>query len=338
MRVSKLFVLALSLAFGACYSPGEPAVDGPIGEAGQGVKICADGETLEGIDVSHWQGTIDWAKVKASGRTFAIVKATEGTTFVDNKFAENWAAMKQEGLIRGVYHFFHSDDDPIEEANHFLATIGTLEPGDLPPVLDMEVSDGQSASTITDHAIAWLDHVAAATGMKPILYTGPNFVNNVIKNPPGLEDHAVLWVANWGVSCPNVPAPFTSWGFWQYSATGTVPGISGDVDLNVFNGPLGVLQGITVPEPSSSSSSSSGGGMGGMGGSGGATMTTTTTPSSTGGAGGMGGEGGAGAEPKVSEDSGCSCSVPAGDEGGYPATALLGLLAMGLFGRRRGAR
>lgn len=337
MRLTKLACLALPFALLACSAPDE-AIDGPIGEAGQGQKICADGETLEGVDVSHWNGTIDWAKVKASGRAFAIVKATEGTTFVDNKFATNWAAMKQEGLIRGAYHFFHSDDDPIEEADHFLATIGTLEPGDLPPVLDMEVSDGQPASVIAANAIAWLDHVAAATGMKPILYTGPNFVNNTIKNPPGLEEHAVLWVANWGVSCPNVPAPFTSWGYWQYSATGTVPGISGDVDLNVFNGPLDALEATTVPDPSSSSSSSGGGagggGAGGAGGMGGGGMTTTTAPIETGGSGGLGGEGGGGSEPAESKG-GCSCSVPAGEEGAYRAPALLGLLALTLVRRRK---
>ena len=152
---------------------------------------------------------------------------TEGTTYTDNLFAANWAGMKQAGVVRSAYHFFHSNVDPTTQANHFLAVMGTLQPGDLPPTLDLEVTDGQSAATITSTTITWLDAVAAATGTKPILYSSSSFISGTLGSPAGLENHAQLWVANWGVTCPNVPSPFTAWPFWQYSATGTVPGIPG---------------------------------------------------------------------------------------------------------------
>lgn len=332
---------ALLLALAACGAPEEA-----VGTAQEANTVCAAGTTLEGVDVSHWNGTIDWAKAKAAGKVFGIAKATEHSTFVDNQFATNWAAMKQHGVVRGAYHFFHANEDPIAQADHFLGVLGTLEPGDLPPVLDLEVADGQSAATITSTAIAWLDYVAAATGTKPILYTGPSFVTGTMKSPAGLEDHADLWVAHWGVSCPNVPAPFTAWPFWQYDEKGVVPGISGDTDLDQFNGTLADLQAMTVQPPSSSSSSSSssstssssssstssssssGGGAGGStGGAGGATGTTTHTPGALG-----GGDGDGTGNTEVK--GGCGCEVT-GDEGGEGRAALLLVAIAALAARRR---
>src|SRR5262245_43937892 len=116
----------------------------PVGSAEQAVKVCPGPNTLDGIDVSHYDGAIDWAAVKASGQAFAVAKSTEGTSYVDPTFATNWAAMKQHGVVRSAYHFFHANLDPIAEADHFLKIMGPLEPGDLPPVLDLEVDDGQS--------------------------------------------------------------------------------------------------------------------------------------------------------------------------------------------------
>ena len=228
----------------------------PLGTAEEALTVCAAGSTLEGIDVSTYDGTIDWAQVKASGRAFAFAKATEGVTITDSTFATNWAAMKQAGVVRGAYCFFHSTDDPVAEANYFLGVMGKLEPGDLPPTLDLEVTDSQSAATITANAITWLDTVAAATGTRPILYTSPSFVTGSLGSPAGLESHAQLWIANWGVSCPDVPSPFTDWPFWQYNDTATVPGVpgsSGACDVNKFNGDLAALQALAAQSSSSSS-------------------------------------------------------------------------------------
>jgi lysozyme len=257
LRLSLLLIVPL---LAACGAPDER-----FGSAQDAITICPAGTTLEGIDVSHYDGTIDWAQVKASGRAFAFAKATEGTTYTDPSFAANWAGMKQQGIARSAYHFFHSNVDPTTEANHFLSVMGSLQAGDLPPTLDLEVTDNQSAATITANTITWLDTVAAATGTKPILYASPSFISGTLGSPAGLENHATLWVANWGVNCPDVPAPFTGFAFWQYSDAGTVPGISGssNVDLDRFNGDLAALQALAGGGSSSTSSSSSSSGSSG---------------------------------------------------------------------------
>jgi lysozyme len=215
--------------------------------ASEPVTVCASGTTLEGVDVSQYQGTIDWAMVQGSGRSFAFIKATEGTTYTDPTFATNWAAAKTAGLYRSASHYFHPNLDPVMQADFFLQTAAPAS-GDLPPALDLEVTDGQSAAVITANAIQWLDHVAAATGVTPILYVSPTFVTGTLGSPAGLQNHATLLIASWGVTCPDVPAPFTTWAFWQYSATGTVPGFAtpGSVDLDQFNGTLADLQQLTI--------------------------------------------------------------------------------------------
>src|SRR5256885_1336394 len=99
--------------------------------------------TLSGIDVSHYQGTIDWGKVKSAGMAFAYTKATESTGSTDSQFAVNWPAMKAAGLLRGAYHFFHADQDATAQANHFLQVVD-IGPGDLPAVIDIESTSNAS--------------------------------------------------------------------------------------------------------------------------------------------------------------------------------------------------
>jgi lysozyme len=228
--------------------PGEP-----IGTQQQ-ANTCATGTTLEGVDVSVYDGTVDWAEVKASGRAFAIAKATEGSTLSDAQFPTNWPAMKGAGIVRSAYHFFHCDTDPATQATFFLGVMGALQPGDLPPSLDFEDTTTCSASTGVSMAIEWLDAVATATGTLPILYTSVNVLSN-FQNTQSLVGHAQLWVASRGVTCPNLPMPFTAWSFWQYSLTGTAPGLpnsNGMADLDQFNGDMTALLGLTVGADASS--------------------------------------------------------------------------------------
>lgn len=209
---------------------------------------CATGTTLEGVDVSVYDGTVDWTQVKASGRVFAIAKATEGATLEDSEFPTNWPAMKSAGIVRSAYHFFHCSSDPATQATFFLGVMGALEPGDLPPSLDFEDTTTCTASTGIAMAIQWLDAVASATGTLPILYTSVNVLGN-FQNTQSLAGHAQLWVASRGVTCPDLPAPFTAWSFWQYSLTGTAPGLpnsNGMADLDEFNGDTSALLGLTV--------------------------------------------------------------------------------------------
>ncbi len=222
--------------------PGEPV--GTLQQA----NTCATGTTLEGVDVSVYDGTVNWTQVKASGRAFAIAKASEGATLQDGQFATNWPAMKSAGIVRSAYHFFHCDTDPATQATFFLGVMGPLAPSDLPPSLDFEDTTTCTASTGISMAIQWLDAVASATGTLPILYTSVNVLSN-FQNTQSLAGHAQLWVASRGVTCPNLPAPFTAWSFWQYSLTGTAPGLpnsNGMADLDQFNGDLSGLLGLTV--------------------------------------------------------------------------------------------
>jgi lysozyme len=234
--------LLLLLAACSAAAPGEP-----VGTSQQ-ADTCATGTTLQGVDVSVYDGTVDWTQVKASGRAFAIAKATEGATLKDGQFPTNWPAMKSAGIVRSAYHFFHCDSDPSTQASFFLGVMGALAPGDLPPSLDFEDTTTCTASTGIAMAIEWLDAVASATGTLPILYTSVNVLSN-FQNTQSLAGHAQLWVASRGVTCPDLPAPFTAWSFWQYSLTGTAPGLpnsNGMADLDQFDGDLSALLGLTV--------------------------------------------------------------------------------------------
>jgi lysozyme len=245
----------VSLAACSSERPGEP-----VGTARQAASTCATGATLEGVDVSVYDGTVDWAQLKASGRAFAIAKATEGASFKDTQFPTNWTAMKSAGIVRSAYHFFHCDTDPAAQATFFLGVMGALEPGDLPPSLDFEDTTTCAPSTGIALAIQWLDAVASATGTRPILYTSVNVLSG-FENTQSLAGHGQLWVASRGVTCPNLPAPFTAWSFWQYSLTGTAPGLpnsNGMADLDQFNGDLGALLGLTVGGSADASSGAGG--------------------------------------------------------------------------------
>jgi lysozyme len=191
----------------------------------------ADGP-LPGIDISHWQGTIDWDAVAADGVEFAFIKATEGGDYVDPRFAANWAGAQRAGVIRGAYHFYRPQTDAMAQAAHFLSTV-QLAQGDLPPVLDVEVTDGRSAAMIAAGVRTWLQEVERATGHRPILYTRASFWTGQMGS--GFGGYP-LWVAHYGVSSPSIPAEWSGWTFWQHSDAGRVNGISGDVDLNWFNG------------------------------------------------------------------------------------------------------
>lgn len=196
------------------------------------------GGPLPGIDVSHWQGAIDWDAVAAAGVEFAFIKATEGGDYTDPRFAANWAGAGRVGVLRGAYHFFRPQTDARAQAEHFLRTV-PLAPGDLPPVLDVEVTDGRSAQVIAAGVRTWLEEVERATGRRPIVYTRASFWTAQMGGGFGAYP---LWVAHYGVSAPNVPAGWSGWTFWQHSDAGRVDGITGAVDLNWFNGDRAEMQ------------------------------------------------------------------------------------------------
>ncbi len=248
--------ILLLVALGACTAP--------TGTVEQAVTQCTM-PVQEGVDIYDGTGTIDWTMVKSSGRQFAFIKATQGDYNKQTKFAANWSNSLAAGVVRSPYHFFDATKDGVAQANFFLAAItaaGGLQPGDLPPMLDIEcpTSSSQSASSanceytgnsgwvptamLNQRIFDFLDTVEAATGTKAILYSYVSWFASVGVTGARLTDYP-LYVASYN-SCATIPAPWTSAVFWQYSATTKVPGIAAAGDVDRFFGTLDDLHGITI--------------------------------------------------------------------------------------------
>jgi GH25 family lysozyme M1 (1,4-beta-N-acetylmuramidase) len=213
----------------------------------QDATVCGVGPTVKGIDVSYYQGTINWTSVKNDGVRFAFIRASDGLNTIDNKFETNWAGSRAAGIKHGAYQFFRPSQDAIAQAELLLNKIGRkLEPDDLPPVIDVEASDGQSAAVITQKVKAWIAHVKGVTGRDPIIYTGFYFWRDSV-GAPDITSSA-LWHAQYSTAaCPNIAPPWQEWKLWQYTASGTVAGISGDVDMNRWNGDMASLEAFLGP-------------------------------------------------------------------------------------------
>jgi GH25 family lysozyme M1 (1,4-beta-N-acetylmuramidase) len=222
-------------------------VSGSLGAA-QAVR-AADPAPVEGIDISHWQGDIDWPLVSNAGKKFAFMKASESTHFVDPTYGLNRARARAAGLKVGAYHFaqpgFASPGDTTgdarAEADHFLATAGIAD-GDLPPVLDLERVNGLTPTALQQWAKAFLERIHERTGVRGVIYTSPNFWSNYLADTDwfATNGYRVLWIAHWTTGpSPTVPASDWAgfgWTFWQYTSKGTVVGIDGNVDLDRFDG------------------------------------------------------------------------------------------------------
>jgi len=266
-----------------------------IGTDDSDVTSCATGATVQGIDVSKWDGTINWTSVKSAGNAFAFIRVSDGLNSPDAYFASNWKNAKAAGVYRGVYQYFEASQDPTAQANLVLSNLGS-DLGELPAVVDVEVTDGESAATIRAAVDTWSSVIAKGTGRTPIVYVSPGFWPSV----GGAAETDGLWVANWGVSCPSLPSAWSSWLFWQYSDTGSVSGISDQVDLNRFNGSLAQLAAYA--------SGGGGGGGSSSGSSGGGSSGGSSSGGSSGSSGGSSSSGSSG-----SSSGGCGGAVPAGD-------------------------
>ena len=196
-----------------------------------------------GVDVSHHQQTIDWQKVAAAGIKYAYIKATEGATGVDARFADNWAGTAQNQIVRGAYHFFSPAKSPASQFENFKKTV-TLNAGDLAPALDLEV-DGQdwSALPLADRVPAALDLLQRLEdhyGITPIVYTNKRTVDEVFAGDAGGLTNYPLWVASYKNNPPpTMPAGWTTWRYWQHSDNGMVDGITGAVDVDRCEGDPG---------------------------------------------------------------------------------------------------
>ncbi|ADM68954.1 Lysozyme M1 [Paenibacillus polymyxa E681] len=192
----------------------------------------------EGIDVSRYQGTIDWKRVRADGKSFAFIKASQGQRYVDPTFITNAKGIKAAGLLLGAYHFVDatSVNAAKAEARHFaevLDQVGGVKALDLPAVMDYENNPGGlSSAAIHEIALAFVTEFERVSGRKPMVYTGNAFAAH-FKAP---LDSYKLWIARYSTRVPGDTTAWKNWGFWQYSDSGRVDGIQGPVDLNVYAG------------------------------------------------------------------------------------------------------
>ncbi len=223
----------------ACFS-GKPDAANRCAEASSELETCPRSTVVRGIDVSIYQGAIDWRQVRTAGIAFGIARISDGTTVPDARFAENWRAMKAAGVVRGAYQYFRASEDPVAQASLVVATLdsaGGLSADDLPVVLDLETADRQPSQLVRTNMQSWLATIDAATGRPAMIYTNAATAATIGAGFGGY----VLWVANWQATCPTMPLGWSMWKFWQYASDGTVPGVSDAVDLDEFDGTLSDL-------------------------------------------------------------------------------------------------
>jgi lysozyme len=179
-----------------------------------------------GLDVSHHSGEIDWETVARQEVAFVYVKASEGIDAADPLFDDHWQRLGELGMPRGAYHFYVTEDDPDAQADLFLSRWRPA-PGDLPPVVDVELIGHGTVGPIAPGLRRFLDRVEAAAGVVPILYTSPRFADAHLGPEFGRYP---LWVAEYEVDAPTLPAAWKEWLLWQFEGDATVAGIEKTAD------------------------------------------------------------------------------------------------------------
>ena len=197
-----------------------------------------------GIDVSEYQGKISWSYVDTIENQyplhFVFIRATAGNDAVDRRFKRNWEGAKKNKMIRGAYHYYRPNENSLEQAELFIKTV-RLQKGDLPPVLDIEkLPKNQSMTNLKKGLRRWLQAIENHYKVKPIIYTGEKYYDDFLKEE--FSDY-LFWIANYNFYREEIQ---DDWLFWQFTERAAVPGIEGNVDVNIYNGDLQQLQFITV--------------------------------------------------------------------------------------------
>lgn len=204
------------------------------------------GYQIHGIDISHYQGDIDWeqlrnAMIAGCPVRFIIIKSTEGSTKMDEMFGDNFRQAREYGFIRGAYHFWSNKSSARSQAYYFLEKVH-LTDGDLPPVLDIEHKPkDMSVEAFQQNVLTWLHIVEDKYHVKPILYTYYKFKEQYL-SAPVFEDYP-YWIAHYYVEKIEYKG---AWKFWQHTDAGELPGIKGYVDFNVYNGSYYDLRKLTI--------------------------------------------------------------------------------------------
>jgi lysozyme len=245
MRRFALFVMPLLLAMASCSSVEYDLVEtASVPPRFQDMDPQDFGpktphhHPIHGIDVSKWNGDIDWRQVRGSGVAFAFIKATEGKDNIDNRFHENWRAAKAAGVPPAPYHFYYFCSTADQQADWFIANVPKAAMV-LPPVLDVEWN-GESKNcryrppklTAVQELQRFLNRLEAHYGKRPIIYTTVDFHRDILV---GEFKNYHFWLRA-VADHPNNIYTDRRWAFWQYTSTGRIPGIKGDTDINVFAG------------------------------------------------------------------------------------------------------
>ncbi len=192
---------------------------------------------VHGVDISRWQGDIDWAKLRGQGANFVYIKSTDGGDHLDPMFRKNWRDAEKAGLKRGAYHFFYWCRTGREQAEWFIRNVPKVK-GALPPVIDVEWNHTSrckkrpSRETVLAKMQAFMDMLEAHYGQRPIIYTAPDFYADNLK---GAFKNYPFWLRSVAAH-PSKVYPGREWVFWQYSGSGLSHGVEGRIDLNVFHG------------------------------------------------------------------------------------------------------
>ncbi|WP_343695552.1 glycoside hydrolase family 25 protein [Flavobacterium sp.] len=197
-----------------------------------------------GIDVSEFQGKVDWDEVEILDEKypvqFVFIRATAGNDRVDGQFKRNWAGAKENKIIRGAYHYYRPNENSIEQANLFIKTV-KLQKGDLPPVLDIEkLPKNQPLDSLKKGLKRWLTKVEKHYQVRPIIYSGERYYSDFLKEEFG---EYLFWIANYNFYREKIE---DDWLFWQFTEKASLPGIKHRVDVNIYNGDIEQLQFITV--------------------------------------------------------------------------------------------
>lgn len=212
----------------------------------KGYGVCMPhGYQVHGIDISHYQGDINWKMLKQTRQGqfpihFIFMKATEGGDFPDDKFMENFDSARAHGFIRGAYHFYNPKTDAAKQADFFIRSV-KLESGDLPPVLDIE-KKGKDMKKLQQDLKVWLRKVEDHYGVKPIIYASYKFKTRYLND--SVFNTYPYWIAHYYVDSVQYQG---DWKFWQHTDVGTLPGIDEKVDLNIYNGTTESLRSLLIP-------------------------------------------------------------------------------------------
>lgn len=242
MRVVGLFCVLL-LALAGCGSQTDNAQVSPVpAENTKQSSSASQGDFLEGVDLSKWQGTANFQQIKSAGKHYVFIKVTQGMGDADPDYKKNVENARAAGLVVGSYHFYMTDDTPEAQFANLSKHL-SLQPGDLPPVVDIEAFSLNSLPDTAENLRQFLALLEQHYGVKPIIYSGESFANEYLS---GFDTYP-LWLAEYNNNhSPQLPLDWKSWAFWQYSQSGHVAGVSGPIDLNRFNGTAEELHELRV--------------------------------------------------------------------------------------------